>query len=117
MCSGWNDDDDHYHPPSPASWCLAVSVHDAERDTLVNAWIAYDRTNDANLFWAWDRVTDLVLEDPEVAWPAILALVRAAPDDLVLANVAAGPLEDLLSNHGASFIDRVETEARRDERF
>jgi hypothetical protein len=37
--------------------------------------------------------------------------------DRAFAVLAAGPLEDLLAYHGSEFIDRVETEARRNPRF
>jgi hypothetical protein len=35
----------------------------------------------------------------------------------VLANIAAGPLENLLTRSPEQFIDRVAEEARRDARF
>jgi hypothetical protein len=35
----------------------------------------------------------------------------------MLANVAAGPLEDLLKREPDRFIDRVEIQARRDAKF
>ena len=37
--------------------------------------------------------------------------------DQLLANLAAGPLEDLLAQHGERFIERVETLARQEPRF
>lgn len=47
----------------------------------------------------------------------ILRLIELSPDDYVLANVAAGPLEDLLGLHAYGFIDRVENQARTNPRF
>ena len=47
----------------------------------------------------------------------ILRLIDLAPDDYVLASVAAGPLEDLLGLHPYAFIDRVEQRARSHQRF
>jgi hypothetical protein len=55
--------------------------------------------------------------EPEIAWELILALISAAPDDQALGMVSAGPLEDLLCDHGAAFIDRVEELSRTDLRF
>ncbi len=56
-------------------------------------------------------------EFPEVAWLAILEIAKRDLSDEDKALLAAGPLEDLLSNHGPMFIDRVEVEARRNPRF
>jgi hypothetical protein len=36
---------------------------------------------------------------------------------LVLANLGAGPLEDLLARHGSEFIEQFETLARQDAEF
>ncbi len=67
--------------------------------------------------WAWEAVDDLVHKEPEKAWSMILRLVELSPDDMTLANVAAGPLEDLLGLHAYAFIDRVEQQARADAKF
>lgn len=55
--------------------------------------------------------------DPERAWSFILLLIERAPNEHALQCVAAGPLEDLLGKHGATFIDRVEQAAKADQRF
>ena len=63
---------------------------------------------------------DLPREQPELAWLAILeALSQIGPDvgDRRFAVLAAGPLEDLMSEHGKSMIDRVELHARRNPDF
>ena len=89
-------------------------------DPLVADWIRYHaerRPATDPLFAAWNQVTDIVLRDPDEGWSLVLALVEAAPDDWVLCNVAAGPLEDLLKKFSAVLIDRVEIEARRDPKF
>jgi len=87
---------------------------------LVDDWIAYhvagSRASDPR-FSAWAEVDDLVRRDPEAGWTLILELIVAAPDDRILANVAAGPLEDLLSRDAERFIDRLEVQARRDAKF
>jgi hypothetical protein len=46
----------------------------------------------------------------------VVALVRSAPDAR-LEYVGAGPVEDLVCIHGATLIDRITNEARRDSRF
>jgi hypothetical protein len=63
--------------------------------------------------WFGDEHTmyDAVHDSPEVAWPAILEILKRGVTDEHLSLLAAGPLEDLLASHGAQFIERVEQEA------
>lgn len=68
-------------------------------------------------FWACEALNDLVRERPEEAWSIITRLVELSPDDRTLANVAAGPLEDILNLHASGFIDRIEEKARSDPKF
>jgi hypothetical protein len=68
-------------------------------------------------FWAWEEVTELVGTDPERAWRLTLEMVRQSRDDLALAAVAAGPLEDLLAWFGTQFVERVENLAATEPRF
>lgn len=89
-------------------------------DEVVAHWIRYHtekRGTSDPLFAAWEGVADLVDRDPEAGWALTLALIAAAPDDQVLANVAAGPLESLISRSPELMIDRVEQQARRDAKF
>jgi hypothetical protein len=53
----------------------------------------------------------------EALWPIVVAMVEDAPDEAALATVAAGPLEDLASFHGAQFGDRLVDKTRTDPRF
>lgn len=55
-----------------------------------------DAEADRHGFWAWEAVNEMVRERPEEAWSVITRLVELSPDDRILGNVAAGPLEDLL---------------------
>jgi hypothetical protein len=83
-----------------------------EQEQLVDAWFAHTAT-----FWAWERVNDLVRNDPEIGWRVITRLVDQAPSDGALGSIGAGALEDLLSSHGEHFIDRVEAAARNGVHF
>ena len=67
-------------------------------------------------FWSFDRLWELVHDDPEAAWN-IIQIIRQEGSDLILSNLAAGPLEDLLVRHGDRFIDRVEALAEHDAQF
>ena len=59
--------------------------------------------------------------DPEVVRAAKAAGMEAVPGFFTPAEafslLAAGPLEDLLSEHGPVFIDRLEQEATASKRF
>jgi hypothetical protein len=83
-------------------WVHSWSPHPAER---------------AGYQWACSEPVDDARDDPERAWYFILY----APDDPRCAEhfgvLAAGPLEDLLSFHGAAFIDRVEALAHQNPKF
>jgi len=101
-------------------------------EQIASDWIAYARY-DANK--APDEVHergwiiyDTCHAQPVVAWEVIKAVVsRYSEGDLftdrdteakrVLANTAAGPLESLLAEHGADFIESLEVEVRRDRRM
>jgi hypothetical protein len=86
---------------------------------IVADWIrchAEDRKPSDPLFVACSELDDLIDSAPEEAWILTLELIESAPDDRVLANVAAGPLEDLLTKSD-EFLDRAEIQARRDSKF
>ncbi len=89
-----------------------VRTLDPWLERIVTAWFAYEDS-----FWAWEKVGELVKQDPEPAWRIILHLIEGARLDHQLGVIAAGPLEDLLSDHGAHFIDRAEQLAASSDRF
>ncbi|MDH0865381.1 DUF6869 domain-containing protein [Mitsuaria sp. GD03876] len=72
---------------------------------------------DGSALTGWDEFEWITRDRPEHAWAAILAAVRDPRCTPYLNTLAAGPMEDLLSYHGALFIDRVEAQARSDPRF
>lgn len=67
--------------------------------------------------WACMEPVDDAREDPERAWSFILLALKTPRCEQHLGVLAAGPLEDLLSHHGAEFIGRVEVEAKADPKF
>jgi hypothetical protein len=79
----------------------------------------HDQAADADRhgFWAYEALDVMVREKPEEAWSIITKLVELSPDDRILANVAAGPLEDLLNLQPYAFIERIEERARSDAKF
>ena len=107
---------------------------------LADAWAKTQMTKRYDLGKSQSRIVDLseesdhgldlysmATEIPERTWPIILELIsRYDFDDLdkqgkeanvVLGMLGAGPLEDILSYHGAAFVDRIESEARRSPKF
>ncbi len=90
--------------------------------TLIRAYLAHAETRardgtDAEHFEAAEEIRELVIDDPERAWPIVCEVIRRTTADDILAFVVAGPLEDLLVHHGPAFIDRVEALAAEDAHF
>lgn len=84
----------------------------AEHDELLDRWFVSEGS-----FWAWGEVNDLVRDEPERGWEAILALLRASDTEDALVDIGCGPLEDLVRRRPAELIEPVERLARADPRF
>jgi len=92
-----------------------------EMNKIAETWIELHRLPEESSereerFWSHERLWELIRDDPEEAW-RIIQIIRQEGSDLILSNLAAGPLEDLLAAHGERFIDRVEALARSDAQF
>jgi hypothetical protein len=90
--------------------------------SLAEAWIRLhhlpkDSKEREALDWSWENLTKMCESTPENGWNVILKIIALDQSDSILANVGAGPFEDLMGNHGASFIDRVESCARANPSF
>jgi len=94
-----------------------------ERRELIQTWIAHHkklaetRKIDDATFWSYEKLDDLCQNSPDLAWEVIQEILEADQSDAVVANLAAGPLEDLLAEHGLKFINRVEERARQNPMF
>ena len=89
---------------------------------LVTAYLQHARATVSGratdgTFWAWEAVDELGRRAPLAALDLVCEAVCRSEDDATLAYIAAGPLEDLIVNHGERFIDRMEMEAAREPRF
>jgi hypothetical protein len=98
-----------------------MSLDRDQLSQIAEAWIElYYLPEDApereDKFWSYERLSELIQEDPEAAW-SVIQIIRREGSDLILSNLGAGPLEDLLVAHGDQFIDRVETLAEQDAQF
>ena len=70
------------------------------------------------LWWAIEKGMFYEGEtDPEDFWAFILTVLEKSPGEYVLSLLAAGPLEELISNAGEQFIERIENQARRSAAF
>jgi hypothetical protein len=89
---------------------------------IAASWIALHRLAEESpereaLFWAFCSAHELVIEDPEKGWAMIEEIRRLDGSDLILSNLAAGPLEDLLVAHGEQLIERIEAACGRDQQL
>jgi len=104
---------------------MAVSIEQVASDWIALTGVKGRASNDEHeLGWA---LYDLARVDPERAWEAIIDVVsRYDAADLfsesntvakhIVSNIAAGPLEDLLTNHGPVVIERIKAKAQQDRR-
>lgn len=95
-------------------------------------WVAYarlgpDSASEQVFADGWVLV-DLAMDGSPLAWDAIVNVIRGFPEEdfysieqtdaqKVGGLTSAGPLEDLISEHGSVFIDVIEKEAGKDRRL
>ncbi len=99
-----------------------IKLPKPDRERLIADWIVFCNSEEGSeeyerSFWAFDQMCDWLTDDPEQCWETILAILEHTSDDKALANLAAGPLESLLSDHRLKFIERVEERSRQDAKF
>lgn len=100
-------------------------------EELAADWIASrkaDAHHDTSGHLAQFLLVEFPQEEPDLTWETIILVVGGYPESeyyaeesteaqKVCGELAAGPVEDLLSYHGDRFIDRFEEETRRDRRM
>jgi hypothetical protein len=86
-----------------------------DRERLASEWLRYAESGEDNRSWASESLSNLIDEDAALAWTIILELVHRAPSDGAFDIAAAGPLEDLIAQHGAEMIDAIEQQVQGDE--
>ena len=64
-------------------------------------------------FWAYDRVSSYAIDQPEKLWEFIRSAYGQPMSRQVELLFAASPLEELIHDHGARYIDQIEELARR----
>jgi ribosomal protein L11 methylase PrmA len=90
-----------------------------DRSEIVKNWIIFhqDSKLNENLFNYWEIVDYMCRTDPNESLKIIIELVKESPNDIILANIAAGPLEDLINNFIVEVIDDIEELARQNPKF
>jgi hypothetical protein len=86
------------------------------REALIQGVIASTTHESESNHWSYGVMRELISDAPEIAWPVLLEIIDRAPEE-ALGYVAAGPLEDLIGEHGFEIIDAIETEAGRNPRL
>jgi hypothetical protein len=90
----------------------------ADMNKMVEYWInTLTGSDKEERAWSLQLANDLREEDPDLSLDLIIAVLKRDPPQSVSGQLAASVLEDLLIEHGAAVIDRVEAEARRDRNF
>lgn len=67
--------------------------------------------------WAYDDLDKLVVQSPETALKVILEVLEVCKNERSLNNLAAGPLENLLVNHGQNVVDEFIQRASNNQNF
>lgn len=84
---------------------------------LAELWIEYHHTDDDELFKSVTKLERMLETDEERAWRVILLILKIDCSDVIISNLAAGPMEEILVRHGDGLIDRVEVKAEKDPDF
>jgi len=89
---------------------------------LAESWIKIHYASEGSAeysdnFWAYNQLSDLCYDAPEKCFEAIEMIRSLDNSDVILSNLAAGPMEDLLSNHGELLIGRIEKSVETDSQL
>jgi hypothetical protein len=81
-------------------------VNEPDLTQIAQSWVRMQRAERNSPayeaeFWSFEAIWEFCRNRPEDAWKAIVEIYGSEPEDIVLANLAAGPVEDLLVYHGS----------------
>jgi len=89
----------------------------AQQYVVENARLARTRDEEPDE-WASFHIGNLIFSGQvEEAWTILLLAISSIDDEAELNLLGAGHLENIVRDHGPQFIDRIEAEAARSERF
>ncbi len=63
--------------------------------------------------WAAQKLLDLIVNEPGVALQIIDLIISGSPDEWILTNLGAGPIEELFYIDNADIIGQLEKMAKR----
>jgi hypothetical protein len=91
-------------------------LNDAEMSQIADAWIALVRSEEDSEeheknFWSFATIWNLTLEAPIGCWGVILTIFKKDRSELILDDLAAGPIESLLAFNGRKVIGLLENAA------
>ncbi len=89
-------------------WAMTTSAFNEE---TIRDYLKYYRTRDDHHWWAVEAVQKIIQSPQGLA--CVFQLIQASDDDLELAYVAAGPLEECFEKHHASIKDQLSTLVRQ----
>ena len=85
---------------------------------MARRWLSDIRKNLSGATESGKLVVSMNIDaPPEIQWRFILIAVSQSQSDDELSHIAAGPIEYLLSWHGESYIDVIESEAASNPKF
>ena len=99
-----------------------VPVHEERAALVATYWRYVARSDSANRedrlaaaqdLWSIDQVAQIVESGGAQAVQLVVDLALAAPDDVALSRLGAGPFEVLIDWHGPDLLDELEEAARR----
>ena len=101
------------------SW--SPSPSEAALTQLVEQWLSENKENKQE-GTENSQVIDLVIDmrydaSPETQLAFVEKAIEMATNEWQLIMISAGPLEDLLAQHGEAIIDTVITKSRQDPKF
>ncbi len=93
-----------------------------ERDKLARTWIYAQKLGIGNpgydrYAWAIDQVLDLAFHEPNQLWQLIQRILEIDSSEKIVRALGAGPLEDLMVQHGETLIGEVEARASTSKAF
>jgi hypothetical protein len=87
---------------------------------IADAYLEHSKTRNDDLSWVLMAMFELKYEKRwDDIWEILLIILRRDPglDAETLAYIGAGPLEDLVCDVGAEYIERIEHEANQNRQF
>jgi len=90
-------------------------IHDPEKNT--QEFRQAIQMGSHPLSYVHNATQEYINDWPDLAWSLIEILMAEAGSEDIRSDIAAGPLEDLLTQYPYAFIDRVEDRSRKDPVF